>query len=327
MEKIERIQTTLAGDNPDRVPVMLWRHWPGDDQRTVDLARSIIDFQFQYDWDVICLATTSNYPVMDYGIFDTWDGDALGQRTITKSPVQTSLDWTNLRPLEPSRGSQGRQLEVLRRVSAAYREQGTPIIVPVYSPVDQAICLAGKSQFIHHMRTEPDRVRSGLNALTESTLRFLSALVEYDIAGIYYIVHADLRMMSVPEYVDFGKPYDRKVLEGLSANWWLNLVQLEGDYPMLNLFFEYPIQGLGWNTETSGIDLAEGKLRFRNAVVGGLRRWEDMVQGTPSAIGQRLRDMIDMTANRRHILSCNGNIPITTPLSNIRAIRDNFKKG
>ncbi len=44
MNKRERLEKTFAGEATDRVPVALWRHWPGDDQRAADLAQSCVSF-------------------------------------------------------------------------------------------------------------------------------------------------------------------------------------------------------------------------------------------------------------------------------------------
>jgi hypothetical protein len=49
MDKRERLEKTIAGEATDRAPVALWRHWPGDDQRAADLARSVVEFQQTYD--------------------------------------------------------------------------------------------------------------------------------------------------------------------------------------------------------------------------------------------------------------------------------------
>ena len=45
LSKRERLERTVAGEETDRVPVALWRHWPGDDQRAVDLAEATVAFQ------------------------------------------------------------------------------------------------------------------------------------------------------------------------------------------------------------------------------------------------------------------------------------------
>ena len=38
MNKRERLEAAIAGQSVDRVPVALWRHFPGDDQDPSDLA-------------------------------------------------------------------------------------------------------------------------------------------------------------------------------------------------------------------------------------------------------------------------------------------------
>ena len=43
MEKRERLEKTIAGEQTDRVPVALWRHWPGDDQRAADPEKAQIE--------------------------------------------------------------------------------------------------------------------------------------------------------------------------------------------------------------------------------------------------------------------------------------------
>ena len=53
MRKRERLERAIAGEPVDRVPVALWRHFPGDDQRAADLARSAVDFQREFDWDFV----------------------------------------------------------------------------------------------------------------------------------------------------------------------------------------------------------------------------------------------------------------------------------
>src|SRR5690606_39982591 len=53
MNRRERLEKTIAGEETDRTPVGLWRHFPGDDQRVADFARSVVEFQRTYDWDFV----------------------------------------------------------------------------------------------------------------------------------------------------------------------------------------------------------------------------------------------------------------------------------
>ena len=68
MNKQERLENALIGGVTDHVPASFWCHWPGDDQRTADLARSTGEFQQTYDWDVVKVTPFSAYCVADYGV-------------------------------------------------------------------------------------------------------------------------------------------------------------------------------------------------------------------------------------------------------------------
>ena len=84
MDKRERLEKTIAGEAIDRVPAALWRHWPGDDERAADLARAVVDFQQQFDWDFVKVTPASSYSVADYGVQDLWEGNLEGTRSYTQ---------------------------------------------------------------------------------------------------------------------------------------------------------------------------------------------------------------------------------------------------
>ncbi len=328
MDKRERLTKTLAGEATDRVPVALWRHWPGDDQRAADLARSTVDFQRTYDWDLVKVTPASSYCVADYGVQDQWEGNLEGTRTYHKRVVYRSLDWTELRPIDPLRGSLGRQIECLNLVCAGLKDDGVPILQTIFSPLAQAKNLAGKDLLIRHLRTSPDRVHTALNTLTESTLRFIDALKRLPIAGIFYAIqHASYDILSEEEYRTFGLPYDRKILESLPEKWWLNMLHLHGDSPMFKLCSSLPVQAINWHDQETEPDLAQGKTWFNGAVCGGLSRWQHVHHGTPTSIREQVRAAIQQTNGRRFILSTGCVAMITSPLSNIRAVRESVEQG
>ncbi|HEX2906642.1 MAG TPA: uroporphyrinogen decarboxylase family protein [Phototrophicaceae bacterium] len=323
MNKRERLAKAIAGEPTDRVPVALWRHWPGDDQRAADLARSVVDFQKAYDWDLVKVTPASSYMIADYGVQDVWEGNLEGTRTYTKRAVNRSLDWTELRPLDPTRGSLGKQIECLNLVGDALKDDDAPILATIFSPLAQGKNIAGKETLVRHLRTNPDRVHTGLNVLTETTLRLIEALKRTAIAGIFYAVqHASYDVMSEDEYKTFGLPYDQKILETLPSKWWLNMLHLHGEAPMFRLCSQLPVQAINWHDQESEPDLAQGKSQFNNAVCGGLSRWQHVHHGTPNSIREQVRAAIQQTNGRRFILSTGCVSMITSPLSNLRAVRE-----
>ena len=322
MVKRERLERALADATVDRVPVALWRHFPGDDQRYTDLARSIIDFQHDYNWDFVRAMPSRSFLVSDYGLSDVWRGDARGIREIDKRLVRRSLDWTELRPLAPDRGALAQQVACLQLVDKALQADATPLLQTIYSPLVQAAQLAGRQKMLRDLRLQPDRLRSGLMQLTESTLRFIAALATLEsLAGIFLVIeYADYETLSEAEYAAIALPHIRNILAALPSHWWLTIAQVGGAAPMLGLIDELPIQALNWDAGTAGKALDEARNSFSSAICGGLSD-EDLLLGTPSLLRSTIQTTVRQCKVRRLILSGSGCGYTSTPLSNIRAVR------
>ncbi|MCY4021608.1 MAG: hypothetical protein OXG39_19570 [Chloroflexi bacterium] len=323
MHKRERLERAIAGVPVDRLPLSLWRHFPGDDQRSADLARSIVNYQQEYDWDFVRVMPSNNFLVADYGIQDAWLGDRRGKRETQKFIIQRSLDWTTIRPLSPERGALAQQIECLSLVNSAIGADDMPVLQTIYSPMTQAAQIAGCAQLLRDMRLRPDRLRSGLNALTESTLRFLEAIrTKPLIAGIFMVSRmASYKLMSAFEYKAMAMPFNQAILDYIQPDWWLNAVQVQGTSPMFDLFSAAPVQFLNWDFSGDKSELLQMKLAFPGAVCGGLSDWEHLHQGTPALLQSAIRDILHHMEGRRLILAGSGDGYITAPLSNLRAVR------
>lgn len=323
MNKRERLEKTIAGEATDRTPAAMWRHWPGDDQRTADFARSTVEFQRTYNWDFINITPSESFSVLDYGYQDEWEGSLEGTRICTKRAVSRSLDWTNLRPLDPMRGALGRQAEAIRLICDGLRNDDSPIIQTIYSPLTQAAMIGGRNLLVRHIRTNPDRIQTALNALTESTLRFLDSIKRYPISGIFYSIgEASYDVLTEEEYRLFGMPYDRKILETLTDKWWFNVLHMQGEAPIFRLCSQLPAQVINWRDQDTEPDLAQAKLQFNGAVSGGLSSYSHLHHGTPTTIREQIRLATSQVNNRRYILAAGNPVLVTTPLSNLRAVQD-----
>ena len=326
MSRRERLERALAGERVDRAPVALWRHFPGDDQRSADQARSIVDFQRAYNWDFVRVMPARAFLVSDYGLQDAWRGNARGFREIDKRVVSRSLDWTELRPLSPNRGALARQLECLRLVSAAL-DDDTPILQSIYSPLLQAAQLAGRQKTLRDLRLRPDRLRSGLTHLTETAMRFIEALADIKgVAGIFLVTgFASHDRLSESEYAAIAMPHLRRILDNLPGRFWLNIAQAAGASPMLRLLGTLPIQALNWDVETADLSLSQARGLYAGAVCGGLSDRRDLLLGTPGLLRESINDALRQCDSRRLILSGGGEGYITAPLGNLRAVASHIK--
>lgn len=321
MQKRERLEKTFAGEATDRVPVALWRHWPVDDQRAAELAQTTVDFQKQWDWDFVKVSPADSYPLRDYGIDDEWHGTLEGIRIYTTRAVHQPDDWAKLARLDPTTGSLGEQIEALRLVRAGLGAD-VPVIATVFSPMAQAKNIAGPETMFRHMHQFPDAFRAGLDIIRDNTLRYVEALHDTGIDGIYYAVqHASFDDMTEDNYRAFGRPDDLRILESLPDDWWFNMAHIHGLAPMFDVVKDYPVQAMNWHDRETEPSLAEGMTLFKGAVSGGLAAWETVNSGTPESVREQARDAIAQTSGRRFILATGCVTLITSPIGNLRAVR------
>lgn len=320
----ERLQTCLSGQMPDRVPVALWRHFPVDDQYPERLAKATLAFQGTFDFDLIKVTPASSFCIKDWGVADEWLGSSEGTRDYTHYVIKDPEDWESLPVLNPTKGYLGAQLKCLELL---YQELGpdTPIIQTIFNPLSQAKNLVGPQNLLVHLRQHPEAFHAGLRRITESCIRFVEATLQTGISGIFFAVqHAQYGLLSEAEYVEFGRKYDKQVLES-SRDLWLNMLHLHGTDIMFDLFLDYPVQIINWHDKETFPPLNEGQERFKGAVCGGLRRHETIVLGAPESIKAEAQQAIQETGGRRFILGTGCVVPIIAPYGNILAARQSVE--
>ena len=318
--KRRRLEAAIAGETVDRLPVALWRHWPGDDQDAAALAAAHLKWQADYDWDLLKVGPASSYSVVDRTGRERRRVILEGTRTTTRYPPTQPADWAALRPTDPGRGALATQIEALRLVGEALHDE-VPFIATVFSPLSMAKHLAGGTVALSHMREAPDAFHRGLETLTESIIAFIDAARATGIAGIYYAVqHAAYPLLSRAEFETFGRPYDRRVLAS-AADLWCNMVHLHGSRVMFDLVADYPAPLLNWHDRDTGISLRDGLATFPGAASGGVSQWTIHREG-PADLLAEVADARAQTDGRRLVLGTGCVIMTTTPLRNIRAFRE-----
>src|SRR5512143_200837 len=131
MKKRELLEAAIAGQSVDRVPVALWRHFPGDDQDPASLAAATIAFQRRWDFDFVKVTPASSFQIKDWGARDEWLGNIEGTRHYTYHPVDRAGDWRTLKVLDARSGALGGQLKSLNMIVEALPD--VPVIQTVFS--------------------------------------------------------------------------------------------------------------------------------------------------------------------------------------------------
>lgn len=318
-DKRRRLEAAIAGEPTDRLPVALWRHWPGDDQDAAALAAAHLKWQQDYDWDILKVSPASSYSVVDWGVVDRWEGHIEGTRVYERRPITRVEDWAGLRPLDPTQGMLGTQLEALRLVGQGVGET-VPFLLTVFSPLSQAKHMAANDRLLSHLRHHPDVLHEALETITTTTIRTIEAARATGISGIYYAIqHANDALLNREEYLTFGRPYDLRILEAATGLWG-NIIHLHGDRVMFDLIAAYPVPILNWHDRDSAVSLRDGLAQFPGAASGGVSQWT-IHQESPDAMLAEISDAIAQTGGRRLILGTGCVTMVTTPTRNLRAFR------
>jgi uroporphyrinogen decarboxylase len=314
----QRLEACLSGDTPDCLPIALWRHFPVADQNPNLLAKMTLDFQRQFDFDLIKVSPSSSYCLWDYGSRDEWRGNPEGTREYTNRVIQQPEDWLKLPLLDPKQGWLGSTLEALRLILAG-NESKAPIIQTIFNPLSQAKNLAGRELLLYHMRAHPDQVKVGLDILTQNILLFLDEIRTLHLDGIFYAVqHAQYQLLNEVEFNTFSRPYDLKILNNLEGA-WLNMVHLHGEHVMFDTLADYPVQIINWHDRETEVHLAEGQRKFPGVVCGGISRDTAMLLGTPEAVREEVLDAARATHGKKIIIGTGCVMMTTTPTVNIEA--------
>jgi uroporphyrinogen decarboxylase len=327
-KKRKRLEAIISGEKPDRLPVALWRHWPGDDQDATALAKAHIKWNKDYDWDLIKVSPASSYCLIDWGVKDSWDGAAEGTRTYLDRLIKQPEDWEKLTVLNPRKGMLNTQLKALNIIGNELASSGdnTPFIATIFSPLAQAKNLAGKERMVSHMRSHPDSFRKGLSTITKSIIAYLEEAKGSGISGIFYAIqHARYEIMSPAEYQTFGQPFDEQILSAVS-DLWLNMVHIHGENDIIfDLVADYPVQLVNWHDRDTGFPLIHGLDQVSGAVSGGVSRWS-LLQDSPLQALEEAAEAVELTGGQRLLLGVGCVIMTNTPLRNIRALRDFVEK-
>jgi uroporphyrinogen decarboxylase len=312
----ERLLASINDDPAlDRAPVA---QWPDT------LAASTLAYQRTFDFDLVKVTPASSFSIRDWGAEDLWEGNPEGTRRYTKRVITNPQDWEKLPVLEPSARYLSAQLECLRLLRKELGKE-TPLLQTIFSPLSQAKNLVGGETLIVHLREQPEAVMKGLEIITETTRRFISAAIETGIDGIFYAVqHAQTHLLSSDEFALFGVRQDIALLNQANGL-WCNMVHLHG----INIQFEnvvrYPATIFNWHDRETAWSLAEGQKHFSGVVCGGLSR-ETVVLQDQAQIKREAADAIEQTRSRSFILGTGCVVPITAPYGNIMAARKSVER-
>jgi uroporphyrinogen decarboxylase len=322
MHKRERVRAALEGKPVDRPPISFWRHFFEKETSAAGLADAMLGFQRTYDWDFMKVNPRACYHAEPWGCRFQFSGQPHIDPKLIEAAIKTPDDWRQIKPLAPTTGAFGEQLEALRRIKDGLHGE-IPFVETIFTPLSVAGRLVGSDEAMRdHLGQYPERVHEALEAITVTFERFAKACLEVGVDGVFYATTgwATYDRLTDAEYEEFGRPYDVRVLKAVEGAPF-NILHVCRSHNMLWKLMDYPAHAVNWATaDPTNVDIGEVWQRCHRPVIGGVDHIGTLRQGTPEAVAAEVRSAVGQT--REGLLIGPGcSISPQTPEANLRAAR------
>ena len=323
MNRVERVNAALRGEQVDHVPVSFWGHSYLREWSSEGLAGAMLDSYRAHNWDFIKVNPRASYHVEDWGAKLQPSGDANRGPTFVDVPVKGPADWRRIGPLDPVAGVLGEQLAALRLVNDALGGDAW-FVQTVFSPLSVAKYLVGNKPgpVVDSIREHPEDLKQALETITETFAAYARACIDAGAAGIFFATTgwATRAALSQEEYLRFGREYDLRVLAAVQDGAPFNILHNCGADIYFDLLADYPVSAMSWASTLPGNPtLAEGMRRTRAAVMGGVNEKTTLADGTPAEVEAEVRQAIQQTGGRHVLIAPGCSIPPRTPPANLNA--------
>jgi uroporphyrinogen decarboxylase len=321
----ERVRAALMGEDVDRVPVSMWRHFFSKETSAGSLAEAMLSFQNRFDWDFMKVNPRASYHVEDWGVKMKYHDDA--EPEVIETPVKTHTDWLKLKVLDINKGVLKEHLTSLELIARGLKGK-LPFIMTVFTPMSITSRLVGSEEvFLRHLRENTQKVNQALEIVTETFINFSRACMERGTSGLFYATTswATTDRLSAKEYLKYARPYDLKLLAALpSAEFHVLHVCRQNN--LLRAVKDYPVHAFSWDPRGAGNpSLAEGKYiigRPAVPVIGGIAQDRSLVESTPMRLAAEVKGMCVALGKKGWMIGPGCTFPPETPEANLQAIRD-----
>ncbi|HET9531663.1 MAG TPA: uroporphyrinogen decarboxylase family protein [Blastocatellia bacterium] len=302
MNKIERVNHALRGEEVDRPPFSFWYHFGLQHMPGRKHAEAEIDFFRAYDLDFLKVMNDYSYP-LPRGL----------------ESLETETDWKTVEPVRADDPCWQQQLEAISLINDAIGEQAL-FIDTIFSPWTTARRLARGGSITEARSRFPEALLSAMEAIAESLASYAKEAVARGASGIFLSLGAaTYDLMSPEEYAIWGRPFDLKVLEAVQQAPF-NVLHIHGSNIHFDSLLDYPVSAINWSHYNTAPRLAEGRKKFRGAVIGGVNESTAAHISAPE-ISQQVSKSLKETGARGLIVAPGCSVPTDTPERNLRAIR------
>lgn len=302
MNKIERVQAVLNGEEPDRPPLSLWYHFGVQHGSGEQFARLCLEFFDFYDLDFLKVMNDYFYPPPP------------GLETI-----RTGTDLRRLGPLEIEKTDWSQQLRALELIAGELRERAF-FIDTVFDPWQTIRRNMAGEEMSNLMAQEPQALLEALDVVADNLVVYCRQSLAVGSAGIFMSVPAAAEILPREAFLRFVKPPAMKVFKAIAGLGPMNTAHLHGEQLFFDDCRDFPVPIFNWwDRGPHGPSLEKAKGMVAGCVMGGIDQ-RVVARTSPGFLKNHVHEGLRMGGRRRFLLANGCSIDTWTYPGSIKAI-------
>ncbi len=239
--------------------------------------------------------------------------------------IKTPDDWAKMPeyPLD----FYAEPLKVVEGLVKATKKEAL-VILTLYSPFMFAAQTTSYDLITRHIQTDPDKVKIGMRAITNSAMRFVQECIRLGLDGFYTSTQGgEAARFSDPALFDACiRPYDLELMEEINRTCPFSILHVcdyQLPYSSISRFADYPGQVVNASLELTGgkISAKDVATMFNRPFMGGMDRLGTLAKGSPAEV-RKAAEAALREAPERYILAADCTVPADTSWDNLKTAID-----
>ncbi len=285
MNKIERVDRVLKGEEVDRPPLSLWYHFGIQHAAGEQFGRISLEYFNYYDFDFL--------KVMNDYFYQPPQGlDA----------VKTGEDLKRIDPFDIDQTDWREQFKALEHISAEL-EGKAYFIDTVFDPWQSIRRNMAGENIEALMENEADVLLQALDIVADNLIAYCKRSLAIGSAGIFMSVPAAAELISRDNFLRFVKPPAVKVFKAISELGKMNTAHIHGEDLYFDDVLDFPVDIFNWwDRSPKGPSLQWVKERVPGCVMGGINQ-KIVARTTREFLRNHVREAIELGGQTRFFLA------------------------
>jgi len=302
MNKVERVERVLKGEEVDYPPLSLWYHFGLQHADGDQFARITLQYFRHYDFDFLKVMNDYYYPA------------PAGLDT-----VRSKQDLERFTVFDVERSEWGEQFKALGLISREIKGRAH-FLDTVFDPWQSIRRTVAGENMEHLVQNEPQALHDALNRVAENLIAYSRKALSLGASGIFMSVPAAKEIVSREVFLTFVKPYAQKVFKAISGLGPMNTAHIHGEDLYFDEVLDFPVNIFSWwDRGPRGPSMESVKQRFKGSVMGGIDQTL-LSRRSPAFLKNHVREGVALGGKRRFFLANGCSIDTWVNPAAVRAV-------